>query len=114
MYSIHTVYSIPSTVEFILYTVYCILYRLYRIHFNIPGLRNIYYIVYTVSVIGRDKGYMVKQGKGNQCRTPGVKFLANTVLFWANTFFFSNTVVFWTNTVVGRSTQIYTVHRCVT
>ena len=37
----------------------------------------------------------IKQGQGNQCRTPGVKFWANTVVFWANTFFLPNTVVFW-------------------
>ena len=41
-----------------------------------------------------------KQGQGNQCRTPGVKFWAKTVVFWANTVFFANTVVFWANTVV--------------
>ena len=41
-----------------------------------------------------------KQGQGNQCRTPGVKFWVKTVAFWANTvFFFANTVVFWANTV---------------
>jgi hypothetical protein len=43
----------------------------------------------------------MKQGQGNQCRTPGVKFWAKTVVFWANrVFFVANTVVFWANTVV--------------
>ena len=42
-----------------------------------------------------------KQGQGNQCQTPGVKFWEKTVVFWANTVFFvANTVVFWANTVV--------------
>ena len=36
----------------------------------------------------RNGKYMSKQGQGNQCRTPGFKFWANTVVFLANTVFF--------------------------
>ena len=37
---------------------------------------------------GGKRNFLVKQGQANQCRTPGVKFWAKTVVFWANTVFF--------------------------
>ena len=33
-----------------------------------------------VSILGLNSGYTVKRGQGNQCRTPGVKFLSHSQL----------------------------------